>query len=75
MTEFDGRAVGNSPGVLRPKPVLQRLNLKDRDTLHLTEALDGSIRVSADDEGCEAQMRAASEGMRAYRNTLRELAK
>ncbi len=75
MTQLKVRPVGNSLGVVLPKPILERLNLKEGDTLYLTEALDGSMRVTPYDPNFEAQMRVAREGMGAYRNTLRELAK
>lgn len=75
MTELKIRPVGNSLGVVLPKEVLTRLNMKAGDTLHLTEAPDGSLRVTPYDPAFETQMQAARDGMRQYRNTLRELAK
>ncbi len=75
MTQLKVRPVGNSLGVVLPKAILERLNLKDGDSLYLIEALDGSMRVTPYDPNFEAQMLAAREGMGAYRNTLRELAK
>jgi len=75
MTHLKIRAVGNSLGVVLPKDVLSRLNLKSGDTLHLTEAPDGSMRITPYDPAFEEQMRIAREAMGKYRNTLRELAK
>jgi putative addiction module antidote len=69
------RPVGNSLGVVLPKEALARLNLKDGDTLFLTEAPDGSMRITQYDPSFDEQMRAAQEGMRKYRNALRRLAK
>jgi putative addiction module antidote len=75
MTAVKIRPIGNSLGVVLPKETLARLNVKDGDTLFLTEAPDGSMRITPYDPGFDAQMRAAREGMRKFRNTLRELAK
>jgi hypothetical protein len=43
--------------------------------LILTEAPEGGYRLSPHDPEFQRQLEAAEEGMRAYRNTLRELAK
>lgn len=71
MMELKVRPVGNSLGVV----LLERLNLKDGDTLCLTEAPDGSMRVRPHDQNFETQVSASREAMAAYRNTLCELAK
>lgn len=75
MTQLKVRPIGNSLGVVLPKEALARLNVKDGDTLFLTEGPDGSMRITPYDPEFEAQMRAAREGMGRYRNALRELAK
>jgi putative addiction module antidote len=75
MTTVKVRPIGNSLGVVLPKETLARLNVKDGDTLFLTEAPDGSMRITPYDPAFDTQMRAAREGMGQYRNTLRELAK
>ncbi len=75
MINLKVRPVGNSLGVVLPKDVLKRLNVKDGDSLFLSEAPDGSMRVTPFDPKFEAQMNAAREGMGKYRNTLRELSK
>ncbi len=75
MTKLKVRPFGNSLGVVLPKDVLARLNLKDGDNLHLTEAPDGSMRITPYDPEFEQQMDAVREGMSEYRNTLRELSK
>ena len=54
---------------------LARLNVKDGDRLFLTEAPDGSMRITPYDPAFDAQMRAAREGMGKFRNALRELAR
>ena len=67
--------VGNSLGVRLPREVLTRMHLGDGDKLILTEAPEGGYRLSPYDPEFEQQMKAAEEGMRRYRNTLRALAK
>lgn len=76
--ELKLRKVGNSIGVLLPKAALSRLNVGEGDTLALTEAPDGGLRVTPATEGREQfawQMKAAEKVIRRYRNTLGELAK
>jgi len=66
--------VGSSAGVVLPKEVLTRLKVKKGDRLFLLETLNGYELVTYDPE-FHKQMEAAEEGMRRYRNALRELAK
>lgn len=75
MTQLKVRQIGNSLGVVLPKEALARLNLHDGDTVFLTEAPDGSMRLTPYDPSFDAQMRAARKGMGKYRNALRQLAK
>ncbi len=69
------RPIGNSLGVVLPKDVLSRLNLGAGDEIFLTEAPDGSMRITRYDPDFGKQIDAARQGMKTYRNTLRELAK
>ncbi len=78
ILELKLRKVGNSVGVVLPKEALSRLNAGEGDTLTLTDAPDGGLRVTPANEGREQftrQMKAAESVIRRYRNTLRELAK
>lgn len=75
MTSLKIRQVGNSLGVVLPKDLLAKLNVKNGDSLFLVETPDGSLKITPYDPEFDAQMRAAREGMNEYRNTLRELAK
>ena len=63
MTQLKVRQIGNSLGVVLPKEVLSRLNLKDGDSLFVIEGSDGSMRITPYDPAFEAQMDAAREGM------------
>lgn len=75
MTSLKIRQVGNSLGVVLPKDLLAKLNVKDGDSLFLVETPDGSLKLTPYDPEFDAQMRAGREGMNEYRNALRELAK
>lgn len=74
MTTLKIRAIGNSLGVVLPKEVLSRLNVKDGDNLFVTEAPDGSMRLTPYDPTFDTQLRVARVGMKKYRNALRKLA-
>lgn len=73
--ELKLRKIGNSYGVVLPKEALQQLKIEEGQSLYLTEAPDGSYRVSAADPEFAAQMEVAEDIIRRYRNTFRELAK
>jgi putative addiction module antidote len=78
VLELKLRRVGNSVGVVLPKEALARLNVREGDTVTLTEASEGGLRVTPATAGREQfakQMKAAENVIRRYRNTLRELAK
>lgn len=44
------RKVGNSLGIVLPKETLQQLNIKEGETLYLTETFDNGYRVTAYNE-------------------------
>lgn len=75
LHELKLRKVGNSVGVVLPKEVLAYLKIGEGDTVCVSEAADGSLRVSPSSAEFNRQMEAAEDVIRRYRNTLRELAK
>jgi putative addiction module antidote len=75
LHELKLRKVGNSVGVVLPKEVLSYLRVEEGDTVCVSEAPDGSLRVSTASAEFTRQMEAADDLVRRYRNTLRELAK
>jgi len=75
LHELKLRKVGNSVGVVLPKEVLAYLKIGEGDTVCVSEAPDGSLRVSPSSAEFNRQMEAAEDVIRRYRNTLRELAK
>jgi putative addiction module antidote len=75
VLELKLRKVGNSVGVVLPKDVLTHLKVHEGDTVCVTDATDGSIRVAATTAEFTRQMEAAKGVVQRYRRTLRELAK
>lgn len=73
--ELKLRKVGNSVGVVFPKEVLSHLKLAEGDTIAVTEAPDGSLRLSPSNPEVIRQLELAQDIIRRYRHTLRELAK
>lgn len=68
------RKIGNSEGIILPKEVLDRLNLKAGDILTLVER-EGALELLPASADLAEQLEAAREGMARYRVALRELAK
>ncbi len=75
MVQLKVRKVGNSLGFTVPAEVARTLHLREGDPLYLTEAPDGSFRITPYDPEFGTAMEAASSFMVRYRNTLRALAK
>lgn len=69
------RKIGNSLGIVLPKEALRILNVEEGTTLYLTEAPEGSLRITAEKPGFAEKAKLAENLMRRYRNALRELAK
>lgn len=68
------RKIGNSLGLILPREALKALGVEEGDSLFLSEGPDG-YRLSPYDPEFGRQMEAAGEGLKAYRNALRELSK
>jgi putative addiction module antidote len=67
------RKIGNSEGVILPKELLDRHNLKAGDVLSVTEDAEGLVLQPVDD-AFERQMKAAREIMDQYKVALQKLA-
>jgi putative addiction module antidote len=67
------RKIGNSEGVILPKEVLDRHNLRAGDKLELIDEKEGFI-LKPTDEVFERQMKAALEVMDKYKVALQKLA-
>jgi putative addiction module antidote len=68
------RKFGNSLGVILPKEVVDRLKTGDGQLLSLSDAPDGSYRLTPYDPTFEAKMTKAEEIIGRYRNALKVLA-
>ena len=75
VLELTLRKVGNSVGLVLPKEALAYLNVSAGDTVCVTEAGDGSLRMCPTSPEVTRQLEVAQKIMRRYRHTLRELAK
>lgn len=75
MLELKLRKVGNSLGVVLPKEALAHMKVDEGDTVTLTEAPDGSLRLTPSSGDVRRQLDAAQDIISRYRNALRELAK
>jgi putative addiction module antidote len=67
--------VGNSVGVVLPKEALVKLGVQKGDTLYLTDASDGDMRISVYSPGVAEEIALGEEFMDEYRDTFRALAK
>lgn len=75
MVKMTVKKFGGSLGLVLPKEAVTAINVQEGDSLFMSKSPDGSFRITASDPEFERQMEAARNGMRKYRNTLRELAK
>jgi putative addiction module antidote len=75
LAEIKVRKIGNSLGFILPKEAAQELDVAEGSSLFLCKAPEGRFYLTPYDPDFERQMALAREGMRRYRNTLRELAK
>ncbi|MGD9867147.1 MAG: AbrB/MazE/SpoVT family DNA-binding domain-containing protein [Hyphomicrobiales bacterium] len=69
------KKIGNSTGLILPKELLARLGLKQGDTVYVTEAAGGDVRLSRYDPEFEETMKIMDGLMDEYRDTLKALAK
>ncbi len=67
--------VGNSLNLRLPRDAAGALRVSEGDVVYLTETANGGFRITPFDPEFERQMKVAEEGMKQYRNALRELAK
>ena len=67
------RKIGNSEGVILPKELLERMNVRTGDQLQIVETGKG-IALEPMDDSFERQMKAAREMMDKYKVALQKLA-
>src|ERR1700748_305788 len=69
------KKIGNSDGLLLPRELMQRLDLKRGQVLHVTELAGGGLQLLPYDPDFEKTIEIADEVMDEYRDTLPVLAK
>jgi putative addiction module antidote len=69
------KKIGNSDGLLLPRELMQRLDLKRGQQLHITELAGGGFQALPYDPDFARTLEIADEVMDEYRDTLAELAK
>jgi putative addiction module antidote len=69
------KKIGNSDGLILPRELMQRLDLKRGQELHVTELAGGGLQLLPYDPDFERTMELAEEVMDEYRDTLAALAK
>lgn len=75
MLKFKVTTVGASAGFILTKEAMARLKVQKGDTVYLTEAPDGSYRLTPYNPDFERQMNLAEDIMREDKDVLRALAK
>jgi len=75
MLTFKLTTVGASEGFIVPKEAKVKLNIQKGDTLYLTDAPGGGLRITPYNPDFGRQMTLAEKIMREDREILRELAK
>ncbi|MBC7075708.1 MAG: AbrB/MazE/SpoVT family DNA-binding domain-containing protein [Syntrophomonadaceae bacterium] len=74
MPSLKIRKIGNSLGVILPAEIIERLNLKENDQLHLVEEKDRLYLSQYDPEFAE-WAEAYRNTKKKYKNSLRELSR
>ena len=75
MLSFKITTIGSSTGVILSEDALAYLKVQEGDTLYLTEAPDGSYRLTTHDPEFKRQMSLAEEIMHEDREVLQALAR
>ncbi len=69
------KKIGNSDGLILPRELMQRFDLKRGQELHITELAGGGFQAVPYDPDFERTMEIADRIMGKYRDTLAALAK
>jgi putative addiction module antidote len=75
LMKLEVKKIGNSTGVILPKELLTKLDLKQGQWLYVTELPDGGVRLTPYDPDFEKAMQVVEDLMVEYRDTLKALAK
>jgi putative addiction module antidote len=69
------KKIGNSEGLILPRELMRRLDLKRGQFLHVVELPGGGFQAIPYDQDFEVTMKIADEIMDEYKDTLAALAK
>jgi putative addiction module antidote len=69
------KKIGNSDGLILPRDLMRRLDLKRGQQLHVVELAGGGFQVLPYDPDFEATLEIADQVMDEYKDTLTALAK
>jgi putative addiction module antidote len=75
LMKIEIKKIGNSDGLLLPRELMQRLDLKRGQELHITELVGGGFQAMPYDPDFEKTMEIADQIMDKYKDTLAALAK
>jgi putative addiction module antidote len=73
--KLEVKRIGNSDGLILPRDLMVRLDIKRGQQFHVTELAGGGLQLRPYNPDFEATMEAADEIMDEYRDTLATLAK
>jgi putative addiction module antidote len=73
--KIEVKRIGNSDGLILPRELMQRLDIKRGQSFHVVELASGGLQLLPYDPDFEATMDAAEEIMDEYRDTMATLAK
>jgi putative addiction module antidote len=69
------RKIGNSAGVILPKDLMARLDLKEGDKLYVVDGAERGLKLTPYDPKHAKALEIARRSFRAYANTYKTLAK
>jgi putative addiction module antidote len=69
------KKIGNSDGLILPRELMQRLDLRRGQQMHVVELAGGGFQVLPYDPDFEATLEIADQIMDEYKDTLAALAK
>ena len=73
--KLEVKKIGNSDGLILPRELMQRLDLKRGQQLHVTELAGGGFQLLPYDPDFEKTMKIVDDIIDEYKDTLTALAK
>ena len=72
--KLEVKKIGNSTGLILPRELITKLNLRQGQWLHITEMPDGGVRLTPYDPDFDKAMAIVDDIIEEYKDTLRALA-